>query len=51
MFLHCDTSFKTYHYFFSYVRTILGDRIGATELKVGEGFNIGSDDEKAKTKA
>ena len=52
--LHCDTSFKTYHYFFSHVKTILGDRIGATELNkvnIEEGFNIGSDDEEAMTKA
>ena len=50
-FLHSDASFKTYHYFLSHVRAILGDKVGAIELKVGEGFNIGSDDEKAMTKA
>ena len=49
--MHWDASYKTYHYFFSHVRAILRDKIGATELKVGEGFNIGSDDEKAMTKA
>ena len=49
MFLHWDALFKTYHYFFSHVRAISGDKIGANELKVCEGFNIGSDHEKAMT--
>ena len=33
------------------MRVILGDKIGANELKVGECSNNGSDDEKAMTKA
>lgn len=51
MYLHWDGTFESYHYFFSHIRGRLSTPIGNTELQVGDSFKIGSDDEKALTKA
>ena len=51
MFLHWDGSFESYHYFFAHIRARLACPHGNTELQVGDSFKIGSDDEKALTKA
>ena len=51
MYLHWDGTFESYHYFFSHLRAHISNPIGNTELQVGDAFSIGSDDEKALTKA
>ena len=51
MLLHRDADFETYNYFFSSLKGELCESIHSVELSLGRDIIIGSDEEKAITKA
>ena len=51
IFLHRDANFETYHYFLSQVRASLSEDIKHVDVLLPPEVQIGSDDEKAITKA
>ena len=51
IFLHRDANFEAYNYFFSAIKGALCESVDAFELSLGNDIHIGSDEEKALTKA
>ena len=51
VFLHRDANFEAYNYFFSAIKGALCESVDAFEVSLGKDILIGSDEEKALTKA